>query len=87
MRTTRLASQLIYKHSVTKHIPRIHARRHFVRTMATARTIDITPENTGLTRITQTEAAAKKATELLQQDLEVCSPLPIPLCQPHFSAK
>ena len=42
--------------------------------MATARIIQITPENTGLTRIKQTEAAAKKVTELLQEDLEVCHP-------------
>ena len=39
--------------------------------MATARIIDITPENTGLTGITQSKAAAKKATEILQEDLEV----------------
>ncbi|KAJ2965829.1 hypothetical protein NUW58_g10811 [Xylaria curta] len=38
--------------------------------MATARTIHITPENTGLWHLKQTEAAAKKTTELLQQDLE-----------------
>ncbi|GAW16844.1 hypothetical protein ANO14919_062870 [Xylariales sp. No.14919] len=38
--------------------------------MATARTIQITPENTGLGHRKQTEAAAKKVTELLQQDLE-----------------
>lgn len=39
--------------------------------MATARTIHITPENTGLWQIKQDEAAAKKASELLQADLEV----------------
>ncbi|KAI0908992.1 HypA protein [Ustulina deusta] len=39
-------------------------------TMATARTIQITPENTGLWHRQQTEAAAKKTTELLQEDLE-----------------
>ncbi|KAI0433327.1 HypA protein [Xylaria sp. FL1042] len=39
-------------------------------TMATARTIQITPENTGLWHHKQTEAAAKKTTELLQEDLE-----------------
>ncbi|KAJ8120579.1 hypothetical protein O1611_g10332 [Lasiodiplodia mahajangana] len=38
--------------------------------MATARTIQITPENTGLGHLKQTEAAAKKITELLQEDLE-----------------
>ncbi|KAI0536716.1 HypA protein [Xylaria digitata] len=38
--------------------------------MATARTIYITPENTGLGHRKQSEAAAKKTTELLQQDLE-----------------
>lgn len=40
--------------------------------MATARKIEITPENTGLWHLEQTEAAAKKITELLQDDLEVC---------------
>ncbi|KAI1165211.1 HypA protein [Nemania serpens] len=38
--------------------------------MATARTIYITPENTGLGRRKQSEAAARKVTELLQEDLE-----------------
>lgn len=45
--------------------------QHFVKTMATAKTIKITPENTGLWHVKQTEAAAKKASELLQKDLEV----------------
>ncbi|KAK5627329.1 hypothetical protein RRF57_003044 [Xylaria bambusicola] len=39
-------------------------------TMATAHKIHITPENTGLWRTKQTDAAAKKTTELLQEDLE-----------------
>lgn len=39
--------------------------------MATARTIKITLENTGLWHANQTEAAARKASELLQKDLEV----------------
>ncbi|KAK7747164.1 hypothetical protein SLS62_009106 [Diatrype stigma] len=38
--------------------------------MATANTIKVTPENTGLWHVHQTESAAKKATELLQKDLE-----------------
>ncbi|TGJ78477.1 hypothetical protein E0Z10_g10291 [Xylaria hypoxylon] len=38
--------------------------------MATARTIHITPDNTGLLHKKQSEAAAKKTTELLQEDLE-----------------
>ncbi|KAI1103062.1 hypothetical protein F4804DRAFT_333649 [Jackrogersella minutella] len=38
--------------------------------MATAHTIQITPENTGLWKVTQDESAAKKATELLQADLD-----------------
>ncbi|RYO73719.1 hypothetical protein DL766_009063 [Monosporascus sp. MC13-8B] len=38
--------------------------------MATASKIQITPENTGLWHIKQSEPAAKKATELLQKDLE-----------------
>ncbi|KAI2609276.1 hypothetical protein GGR54DRAFT_618441 [Hypoxylon sp. NC1633] len=38
--------------------------------MATAHTIQITPDNTGLWQIQQNEAAAKKASELLQEDLE-----------------
>lgn len=40
-------------------------------TMATAHTIQITPDNAGLWNIHQSESAAKKATELLQEDLEV----------------
>ncbi|KAI1768696.1 hypothetical protein GGR53DRAFT_476623 [Hypoxylon sp. FL1150] len=38
--------------------------------MATAHTIQITPDNTGLWQIHQDESAAKKASELLQEDLE-----------------
>lgn len=38
--------------------------------MATAHTIQITPDNAGLWNIHQSESAAKKATELLQEDLE-----------------
>ncbi|RYP69759.1 hypothetical protein DL769_005190 [Monosporascus sp. CRB-8-3] len=38
--------------------------------MATASKIQITPENTGLWHVKQSEPAAKKATELLQKDLE-----------------
>jgi hypothetical protein len=40
--------------------------------MATARTIQVTTQNTGLWHWKQNEAAAKKTTELLQEDLEVC---------------
>ncbi|KAI1450026.1 hypothetical protein F5Y02DRAFT_370725 [Annulohypoxylon stygium] len=39
-------------------------------TMATAYTIRITPENTGLWNIKQDQSSAQKASELLQQDLE-----------------
>lgn len=39
--------------------------------MATAHRIHITPENTGLWRVKQTDEAANKLTELLQKDLEV----------------
>lgn len=39
--------------------------------MATAHIIQITPDNTGLWKIQQDEASAKKASELLQEDLEV----------------
>lgn len=39
--------------------------------MATAYTVNITPDNTGLWHITQNEAAARKATELLNKDIEV----------------
>lgn len=39
--------------------------------MATAHTIQITPDNTGLWQVHQDESAAKKASELLQEDLEV----------------
>lgn len=38
--------------------------------MATAYTVNITPDNTGLWHITQNEAAARKATELLNKDIE-----------------
>ncbi|KAI0834151.1 hypothetical protein F5Y06DRAFT_279493 [Hypoxylon sp. FL0890] len=38
--------------------------------MATGHTIHITPDNTGLWKVPQDESAAKKASELLQQDLE-----------------
>ncbi|KAI1147522.1 HypA protein [Nemania diffusa] len=44
--------------------------RRYMSNMATARTIHITPENTGLWHRKQSEAAAKKTTELLQEDLE-----------------
>jgi hypothetical protein len=39
--------------------------------MATAYAVNIAPENTGLWHISQNAAAAKKATELLQEDIEV----------------
>jgi hypothetical protein len=39
-------------------------------TMATPYKIHITPDNVGLWRVKQTEEAAKKASELLQEDLE-----------------
>jgi hypothetical protein len=39
--------------------------------MATSRKIQITTENTGLWHCKQSEAAAKKTSELLQEDLEV----------------
>ncbi|KAI1254085.1 hypothetical protein MGN70_004481 [Eutypa lata] len=38
--------------------------------MATAKTFEITPENTGLWHVKQSELAAKKTSELLQKDLE-----------------
>ena len=38
---------------------------------SSALTMHITPENTGLWGVTQTEEAAKTVTELLQKDLEV----------------
>lgn len=42
--------------------------------MATAWKIHIDPENTGLCKVKQTDEAAKKATELLQKDLEASDP-------------
>ncbi len=48
----------------------ISIRRNLA-SMATSRTIHITPENTGLWEIQQNEPAAKQATEILQEDLEV----------------
>ncbi|KAI0544065.1 HypA protein [Xylaria curta] len=53
-------SNLTTNYSLSRHLSK----------MATARTIKITPENTGLWHQKQSEAAAKKTTELLQQDLE-----------------
>lgn len=38
--------------------------------MATAQKIHIDPKDTGLWKIKQTEEAAQKTSELLQQDLE-----------------
>lgn len=40
-------------------------------TMATPYRMHIVPENTGLWKVPQTEASARKASELLQQDLRV----------------
>ncbi|RYP56837.1 hypothetical protein DL771_011612 [Monosporascus sp. 5C6A] len=60
----RLPSQLIQR-SLNKR-----PLHQLARTMATASKIQITPENTGLWHIKQSEPAAKKATELLQKDLE-----------------
>jgi hypothetical protein len=39
----------------------------------------VTPDNTGLWHIKQTEDAAKTASQLLQEDMEVGSHLPSPL--------
>ncbi|KAI1487490.1 hypothetical protein F5X96DRAFT_649724 [Biscogniauxia mediterranea] len=46
-------------------------RRSIIANMSTARTIQITPDNTGLWRIRQSESAARKTSELLQKDLEL----------------
>lgn len=35
----------------------------------------LSPDNTGLWHIKQTDEAAKKASELLQEDMEVCLPV------------
>lgn len=51
--------------------------------MATAKTFEITPENTGLWHVKQSELAAKKTSELLQKDLEVSLSLG-PLTQLFF---
>ncbi|KAI5924655.1 hypothetical protein F4810DRAFT_662673 [Camillea tinctor] len=48
-----------------------HTIRRNIAKMSTARTIQITPDNTGLWNIQQSEPAAKKTTELLQKDLEL----------------
>lgn len=45
-----------------------------ITTMATPQKIQIVPQDTGLWRLKQTDEAAKKASELLQQDLEVTRP-------------
>lgn len=39
--------------------------------MATAHTILLDPQHTGLWKVKQTDESAKKASELLQRDLEV----------------
>ncbi|KAI1505859.1 HypA protein [Biscogniauxia marginata] len=44
--------------------------RRNITKMATAHTIQITPDNTGLWHVRQSEPAAKKTSELLQKDLE-----------------
>ncbi|KAI0201136.1 HypA protein [Astrocystis sublimbata] len=70
IKPSRLSSAFITKGisiSTASNCTRIHRR---LNTMATARTIQITPENTGLWHQKQTEAAAQKATALLQEDLE-----------------
>lgn len=38
----------------------------------------VTPDNTGLWHIKQTDEAAKKVSELLQEDMEVSSPRSLP---------
>lgn len=53
--------------------------------MATTQKIQIDPTDTGLWKVKQTAEAAKKASELLQQDLEVCYPVFL-LC-PHIHLK
>ena len=42
--------------------------------------VHVTPDNTGLWHIKQTEEAAKKVSELLQEDMEVSSPFPSLTC-------
>ena len=42
----------------------------------------ITPDNTGLWHVKQTDEAAKKVSELLQEDLEVSQPLSLFTCHP-----
>lgn len=68
MTPVKLVSRLVHRSNVVTNKRPI---QQFVKTMATARTIKITLENTGLWHANQTEAAARKASELLQKDLEV----------------
>lgn len=71
--TSRLPLRSLAKRPST--INRILSLNRHLGTMATARTIHITPENTGLGHRKQSEAAARKVTELLQEDLEVINHL------------
>lgn len=65
---------------IKSSIPRLN-RLRTINTMAaasgTAHQILITPQNTGLWRVKQTEEAASKVSELLQKDLNV-SFMPLP---------
>lgn len=54
------------------------ARLYTSTTMATAWKVHIDPNNTGLWKVKQTDEAAKKVTELLQKDLEACTPFAPP---------
>ncbi|KAI1391352.1 uncharacterized protein F4822DRAFT_396481 [Hypoxylon trugodes] len=47
-----------------------HITYRNIASMATSHTIQLTPDNTGLWQIQQDESAAKKVSELLQQDLQ-----------------
>lgn len=58
--------------ALAKKTPRPNAARLYTRsiTMATAWKIHVNPQDTGLWKVKQTDDAAEKASELLQQDLE-----------------
>lgn len=57
-------------------------------TMATSKKMHLDPQDTGLWKVKQTDDAAKKAAELLQDDLEASSssylPRELPYCVCKF---
>ncbi|KAI1819633.1 HypA protein [Xylaria intraflava] len=62
--------RLLFKYHARINSIANHTLNRHLRTMATSRIINITTDNTGLSHGKPSEAAAKKVTQLLQDDLE-----------------